>query len=302
MSEWTFKKLEASDIPGIIRYFDMRPTLTCDSTVFDTYLWRRYYHPEFCICDDRCLGWRMADEDDVFLSLPLCSAEDLPFYFSECERYSHEDLGKPLLIYGVDEEALELLDLPEDKYRVSENRDYADYLYDAEKLRTLPGKKYHKKKNHINAFLKEYEGRWEYRSLGPEDRAEVFALLDRWRASKNDDVGHHIEAEIEGLEDMFCDFPLFDAHMGGIVIDGRLEAFSAGTYNAARKMAIIHNEKANADIRGLYALINREFLIHEFPDAELVNREDDMGLPGLRKAKESYYPIAMVKKFMIEEK
>ena len=272
MSEGTFKKLEASDIPGIIRYFDMRPTLTCDSTVFDTYLWRRYYHPEFCICDDRCLGWRMADEDDVFLSLPLCSAEDLPFYFSECERYSHEDLGKPLLIYGVDEEALELLDLPDDKYRVSENRDYADYLYDAEKLRTLPGKKYHKKKNHINAFLKEYEGRWEYRSLGPEDRAEVFALLDRWRASKNDDVGHHIEAEIEG------------------------------TYNAARKMAIIHNEKANADIRGLYALINREFLIHEFPDAELVNREDDMGLPGLRKAKESYYPIAMVKKFMIEEK
>ena len=79
-------------------------------------------------------------------------------------------------------------------------------------------------------------------------------------------------------------------------MDDRLEAFSIGSYNAMEKMAIIHIEKANPDIRGLYQYITQQFLIHEFPDAELVNREDDLGLEGLRTAKLSYRPHHMVEK------
>ena len=90
--------------------------------------------------------------------------------------------------------------------------------------------------------------------------------------------------------------------IGGVFIDGQLEAFTMGTYNEAKKMAVIHVEKANPEIRGLYAYINQKFLQEEFPDAELVNREDDVGLPGLRKAKESYHPLFMARKFHIREK
>ena len=68
--------------------------------------------------------------------------------------------------------------------------------------------------------------------------------------------------------------------MGGIYIDGKLEAFSLGVYGKAERMAVIHVEKANPEIRGLYPFICQQFLLHEFPDALLVNREDDIGLEG----------------------
>ena len=84
--------------------------------------------------------------------------------------------------------------------------------------------------------------------------------------------------------------------MGGIYVDDQLEAFSIGSYNSKEKMAIIHIEKANPEMRGLYQMINQQFLIHEFPDAEIVNREDDMGLPGLRQAKMSYVPMGFAEK------
>ena len=67
-------------------------------------------------------------------------------------------------------------------------------------------------------------------------------------------------------------------------------------------MAVIHIEKANSEFRGLYQFINQQFLIHEFPDAVLVNREDDVGLEGLRKSKMSYNPIGFARKFMVEQK
>ena len=89
--------------------------------------------------------------------------------------------------------------------------------------------------------------------------------------------------------------------MGGIYVDGELEAFSIGSYNPTERMAVIHIEKANSDMRGLYQLINQQFLIREFPEAEIVNREDDLGIEGLRKAKMSYCPIDFARKYRIRQ-
>ena len=93
-----------------------------------------------------------------------------------------------------------------------------------------------------------------------------------------------------------------DHYIGGIFVDGRLEAFSIGAYNPKEEMACISIEKGNPEIPGIYQVINQEFLLHEFPQAMLVNREDDMGLAGLRKAKESYNPIGFARKYMLVQK
>ena len=106
---------------------------------------------------------------------------------------------------------------------------------------------------------------------------------------------------MEGIHDILRNCSAFHVHMGGIYIDGRLEAFAIGSYNEKEKMAIIHIEKANPEIRGLYQFINQQFLIHEFPEAEIVNREDDMGLPALRQAKLSYEPMEFARKFRIRQ-
>ena len=300
--DWNFRKIEAEDIAQLAPFFQLRPTYTCDSTWFDSYLWRDFYDVEFCVRDGKAVEWRMKSKGEYFMAMPLCRAEDLPAYFEDTRKYSHEVLGKKLSLFEADEEALSLLQLDPEVFSVEEAVDSADYVYSAESLRTLAGKDYHKKKNHVNAFLKEYEGRVEYRRISCENKQEIWEFLDRWEMNKGDDVGHHLNAEVVGLHDVLNNCALLDAKMGAIYIDGRLEAFTIGTYNVPKKMAVIHTEKANPDIRGLYAYINQKFLQEEFAEAELVNREDDVGLPGLRKAKQSYHPVMMARKFNIMER
>jgi hypothetical protein len=97
-----------------------------------------------------------------------------------------------------------------------------------------------------------------------------------------------------------CDKVTF--RIGGIFIDENLEAFSIGSYNTREKMAVISIEKGNSDIPGIYQVINQQFLLHSFGDAILVNREDDLGIEGLRQAKESYNPIGYARKYKVTQK
>jgi len=292
-----YKRLLAKDVAGLSGFFCRRKNLTCDSVIFDSYLWQDYFSLEYRIWEDRALLLRMRDEEGFFTTVPICDEETLPEAFAELER-EYAEAGKKFRMCWADEEAVRILHLPADRYTVTENPDQADYLYDAEKLRTLSGKKYHKKKNHLNAFLKEYEGRWEYRRMHRWSRCEIWDLLTRWEEDK-ENVEEHMEAEMSGLHHYLFNMDVFDAKMAGIYIDGRLEAFTIGSYNAHDHMSIVHVEKADSNIRGLYVLINQQFQIHEFPEAVLVNREDDVGLPALRAAKLSWQPVAMARKFDI---
>ena len=111
-----------------------------------------------------------------------------------------------------------------------------------------------------------------------------------------------LEYEIKGIHEVLQNCFTIDHYIGGIFIDGKLEAFSIGAYNPREEMASISIEKGNPNVPGIYQVINQEFLLHEFPQAKLVNREDDMGLQGLRKAKESYNPIGFARKYMVLQK
>ena len=129
--------------------------------------------------------------------------------------------------------------------------------------------------------------------------------MDRWYQSRVKEEGNGedtLEYEIKGIHEVLQNCMSIDHYIGGIFIDGRLEAFSIGAYNPREEMASISIEKGNPEIPGIYQVINQEFLLHEFPKAKLVNREDDMGLAGLRKAKESYNPIDFARKYMVVQK
>ena len=77
----SFKRIEAEDIETLEPYFYLRPTLVCDSTWFDSYLWRDYYEVCFCRPDENAILWRMKEEGQHSMGMPLCKAEDLPKYF-----------------------------------------------------------------------------------------------------------------------------------------------------------------------------------------------------------------------------
>ena len=301
-----FSVLRAEDSKHIAPYFYRRPNRTCDSCALDSYLWREYCDIMVAEEEDKALFLLMDREGEKYTAMPYCDEEDLPIYFQRIEEYFNEVLQQPLKIYLADEEAVKFLKLEENpRYLVKEEEDFKDYLYDAEELRTLPGKRFHKKKNLVNKFKREYEGRWEYRSICCSEKVVVWEFLDRWYQSRVKEEGNGedtLEYEIKGIHEVLQNCMNIDHYIGGIFIDGRLEAFSIGAYNPREEMASISIEKGNPEIPGIYQVINQEFLLHEFPQAKLVNREDDMGLAGLRKAKESYNPIDFARKYMVVQK
>ncbi|WP_432629407.1 DUF2156 domain-containing protein [Brotaphodocola sp.] len=256
---------------------------------------------------------------EIYGFLPYCKEEDLAHYLKLEETYFNQVLGIPLVMTSADQEGVACLKETDalTGYEVNEVEDIRDYLYDAESLRTLAGRKYTKKRNHINKFLKAYEGRWEYRTLTYADHEEVLAFLKKWMEAKLavgeeggvDENGEAFDPEEElrgeflGIQDILSHENLFNhIRAGAIYLDGELKAFSMGDYNEKEKVAIISIEKADPEIPGLYQMINQQFARHAYPDALLINREDDVGIEGLRKSKMSYYPVDFEKKYVITQK
>ena len=301
-----FSEMRVEDSTRIAPFFYRRPNKTCDSCALDSYLWREYCDILIAEEEDKALFLLMDRDGEKYTAMPYCDEEALPVYFKRIEEYFNEVLKQPLKIYLADEEAIKFLTLEENpRYLVKEEEDFKDYLYDAEELRTLPGKRFYKKKNRVNKFKREYEGRWEYRSICCSEKVVVWEFLDRWYQSRVKEEGNGedtLEYEIKGIHEVLQNCMSIDHYIGGIFIDGRLEAFSIGAYNPREEMACISIEKGNPEIPGIYQIINQEFLLHEFPKAKLVNREDDMGLAGLRKAKESYNPVGFARKYMVVQK
>lgn len=309
-----YRKYTAEDIKKLRPLYELRENKSCDAAPLTCFLYKDEYELLYYLEEDMSLILMFKDkEDNIFGFIPYCRPENMAEYFKLQERYYNEILGIPLIINSADYEGVELLKKTGliDNYEVEETEDLRDYIYDGNALRTLSGRKMTKKRNHVNRFVREYEGRWEYRTLTYENKDEIIEFENRWINSKlgndtnedDNEVKEDLLGEKTGIEDIVSAPELYrQFKMGGIYVDGKLSAFSIGDYNESEKMAIISVEKADSSIQGLYQMINREFLVHEFPDAVIVNREDDVGIEGLRKAKMSYYPITFERKFTLKQK
>ena len=136
-----FEPIRVEDSVRIAPYFYRRPNKTCDSCALDSYLWAEYCDTRIAEWEDKALFILMEKDGEQYTATPYCDEEDLPQYFDLIKDYFNQVLKKPLKIYLADEEAVKYLHLEEDpRFIVREEEDYKDYLYDAEELRTLPGK------------------------------------------------------------------------------------------------------------------------------------------------------------------
>lgn len=302
MNQYELKEMKYEDYQELRRLFSLRYAQTCENIITNSYIWKDYYRARY-VTDGQGLFWIYRLGEEYFTSAPVCSEENLQKYFEMAQEYFHEHLQKKLVLYNADENFIKTLNLSEETYIIEEDRRYFDYVYDAESLRNLSGKKYHKKKNHINAFYKEYEGRYLCRMMTSKDAEIISQYLDKWHAMREiEDEYHRDDYELRGIKELVQNSDDMNLDMFGVFVDGVLEGFTLGTYLKREETVYVHVEKANPDIRGLYPFINQQFLKQCFPTAKFVNREDDMGLEGLRKAKLSYHPICMAKKFNVIEK
>lgn len=296
------------DVSGLLaEIYALRDNMTCDSTVLDTFIWRNHYKTQIYVEETAAL-LLMEDEKGYFSAMPYCSKEELPQYFDLLKNYFNNVLGIPLRILLADEDAMNCLGLfNNEDYIVKEEEDLKDYLYSAEELRSLAGKKFQKKRNLVNKFMKEYEGRWEFKTMCCSDEAYLEAFMNRWvkeKLAEGTDNEAALLDEREGVLAILRNCDKMTFRVGGLFIDGVLEAFTIGSYNPRNKMVVVSIEKGNPEFTGIYQMINQQFLLNSFEDeeVEIVNREDDMGMEGLRRAKESYNPIGFARKYMVLQK
>lgn len=299
------KKLTIGDCLGLESYSKLRPAFISERQPINQFIWEEFYdtyyyrNEKYMVNVIKSRGWDAP-------MMPFCRLDDIKDVFLEIKHHWNEVLKKPLNMYLVDEPFLEAVKtIPGflDEFTIEDSRDNYDYIYDADKLKTLSGKAYHKKKNHLNSFLKNYAGRYEYKSLDCSDVDEIKQFHNRWLDNRNYEDKHgSIRSEENGIHRLFQYCGLFDFEIGGVYVDGKLEAYTIGSYAEDISCAYIHIEKANINIPGLYNFINQQFLIHAFPNAKIVNREDDLGQEGLRKAKLSYQPIRLEQKYHIYQK
>ncbi|HWQ57607.1 MAG TPA: phosphatidylglycerol lysyltransferase domain-containing protein [Clostridia bacterium] len=181
-------------------------------------------------------------------------------------------------------------------YSLEEDRDNFDYVYTVEGLRDLAGKKLHAKRNHINQFMAQYAGRYDYVRLNPDMLFECMELYNEWLSGKPPDDPDAV-GEYVAIRTLITHMDELSVVGAGIRIDGRLRAYTLGE-RIDEEMAVVHIEKADADIPGLFTVVNNLFVRNEFAGLKYVNREEDMGLEGLRRAKLSYNPAYLIEKYI----
>lgn len=180
-------------------------------------------------------------------------------------------------------------------FAYSEERAYFDYIYTQESLSTLRGRQLSGKRNHINAFKKLYPD-WSFEKITAENIAECWQMNEEWSARNELSLGSGLLKERSALKSAFEHF--FEENLvGGLIrVNGKVIAYSMG-HPLNSDTFVVHFEKAFDDIRGAYQMINQQFALNCCEGYTYLNREDDTGLEGLRKAKLSYLPHTLLKKY-----
>jgi hypothetical protein len=185
----------------------------------------------------------------------------------------------------------------QDKISVEASRDHWDYLYNRSDLQTLRGNRYHKKKNLVNQFEKKYV--FEYRPLAGPLIDLAAGMQENWCTWRDCESNASLEAENKAIAAVLENWHELKRLTGGaLMVEGKMVAYTVAEYPAAHTV-LIHFEKGDPAYKGVYQAVNRLFL-EQAPDSfTFVNREQDLGDAGLRKAKLSYHPIDFVKKYNV---
>ena len=179
---------------------------------------------------------------------------------------------------------------------VTECRNSFDYVYKTQDLINLSGRKYHSKKNHINSFKKKYE--YEYCTYDASMKEECLLFCENVLKQHYmmDDSG--FQTEFHSIKKTLEHLDVLNLKCGLLILENNIIALTVGE-RLNDDYALIHIEKADYKYRGAYSVINNLFLKNEFYDTKFVNREEDMGIEGLRIAKQSYHPCEMIKKYKV---
>lgn len=284
------KPISIEDRTLFYEYYKENPAKCSYLSFANLFLWKDAEEIEY-FCHENLLvvtGKSIYDGGRYFM-LPLGGC-----MCNKAKDFLDKHFGTAYHIYGIT--SLDVEKIQEkcgEIFEIRRERDMDNYVYTSEKLRTLTGKKLHAKRNHINKFKDLYS--YTYEAITPENMGKLRTFIEDWYQKKAE-TDQSILLEKTALENALSYFSQLELQGGMLLVEDKVVAFSIGE-RLNEDTALIHFEKADTDYQGAYAMINQQFVEHAWSDVAYINREDDMGIEGLRKAKLSYQPDMMVEMY-----
>jgi hypothetical protein len=288
-----FKDLTLEDKPLFDQLFTQSPPVISEFTFTNLFVWRDCYQIRIsrfqnllCLLSDRA--------ETSFFFPPIGEGDVIECYLNLLHHL--EGKGMVPKIFRVPEAVVAQFDWKASGMKAELDRSQCDYVYLTSDLIELKGRKYHRKRNHIKQFQEKYS--YQFILLTPEWIAQCLQLETEWCDLRHCEASPGLLNESFAIKEALTHFEELGVKGGVILINGKVEAFTLGD-PLNPETVVIHIEKANPTYEGLYPTINQAFLESQWSGYTYVNREQDLGEEGLRKAKESYFPHHLVNKYSI---
>ena len=290
-----FKPIELNDRDFIHETLWNYQSQTSELTFTNLFMWRLHYRLEWSVYKDwLVLLCHPAGQNPFFL--PLAGPSPRTEAVQTVLAWLHEE--RKVAAPAIERADAILVSETSSLAGVASEptRDHFDYVYASEDLIQLSGRKYHNKKNHINRFLKGY--RFDHVPFTGNLVEECLVVLEKWCNEKECNKYPVLRAETDAVKEALQHFNRLKIEGGAILIQGKVEAFSLGEM-LNRDTAVIHVEKADPRIPELFTVINQQFCEKQWSSVPYINREQDLGIAGLRQAKLSYNPVRLIEKYRI---
>lgn len=287
-----FKAITLEDIEVIYPYFKKKNSLFCDYSIGGRFMWREYFKMEYIIVFDT-LVFKNEDEGQVFFELPIGQnwLQAFSFIWDYCKEHKIE-----LKFAILNDNDVEVLKKYFFKTRRSYERGWSDYIYDAQSFKEFKGRRFNKKRNHLNAFKQNND--YSVERINENNLNELILFFEDYRQRHSKDDPVYVEENNRVLEVLNH---LEHYQMKGIIlrVKEKIVAFSLG--EIINDTLFCHIEKAEMKVRGAYQMVAYAFA-NEFVDDTIkwINREEDTNDMGLRQSKFSYKPDKIANKYMLE--
>lgn len=289
-----FHPVRIEDRATIERYTMPSGIYNCDLSFTNMYCWQGVYRSAWAEIDGfLVIRFHIGGGEKIGYMQPVGKGDFAPIIPAlRADAHAH---GQRLRIIGLTDEGREMIsNMHAGMFAFESDRALEDYVYNADDLRNLPGRRYQSKRNHINRFTAEYPD-YRYEPLTRDRFAECMALEREWRQAHG---GHVSElcAEQRAMQRAFDHFEALGILGGCIYVGDRLVAFTYGSAINDHTFDT-HVEKADTEFDGAFTIVNKLFAQHLPEQFTMINREEDLGLEGLRRAKLSYHPAVIQHKF-----
>ena len=270
----------------------------CDFSFSNIFAWQKAFNTQYAVIEGYLVLKSISPDGKTRFLMPVGGEiENLKKVIFALMETAEKEKSDFEIVSASEEFAKEVEELFEGALVAKDNRDYCDYRYLAQTLSDLKGKKLHSKRNHINKFKELYPD-FEYKTITAEMIPECAEMQKKWCEKNNCKEESSLDRESCAVRRVFRHFESLPLRGGALYVNSEMVAFTFGQKLTEDTFDVMI-EKAFSDVQGAYTVINQMFVQAQNGEFTYINREEDLGIPGLRQAKLSYHPEKLLKKLVI---